>query len=163
MVWVWKSVKHESPTVLTLVQVYEHLGLSYHSLQQLNNIIESSLPEIPKFQQEPVVMGGKVFEMYSRNIINCIKYLFGDPEFVLHLLLTPKHHFADTAKINKAVHEMNSCCWWWNTQVRIWSPKSFKHTNYYSRWQLKTICQVQQLYQGSSHLIRPSSLILAGK
>jgi hypothetical protein len=63
-------------------------------------------------------MGGEVFEMYSCNIIDCIKLLFGDPEFTPHLLLVPECHFTDAAKANKVVHEMNTCWWWWNTQVR---------------------------------------------
>ena len=35
---------------MTLIQVCECLGLSYQSTQQLNNIINSSLPEIPRFE-----------------------------------------------------------------------------------------------------------------
>jgi hypothetical protein len=100
------------------IQVCERLGLSYHSSQQLNNIIDSSLPEIPKFQRDSVVMGGEVFEMYSRNIIDCIKYLFSDPEFTPHLLLAPERHYEDATCTNKMMHEMNTCRWWWNTQVR---------------------------------------------
>ena len=40
-------------------------------------------------------MGGEVFEMYGHNIIDCIKHLFGDLEFKLHLLLIPEHHYED--------------------------------------------------------------------
>jgi hypothetical protein len=98
----------------------------------LNNIIDSSLPEIPKFEQELVVMGSEVFKMYSRNTIDCIKYLFGDPKFMPHLLLVPEHHFTDAAKTNKSIHEMNSCWWWWNTQVRTCHPELVKHANCYS-------------------------------
>jgi hypothetical protein len=74
------------------VQICERLGLSYHSSQQLNNIVDSFLPEIPKFQRDSVIMGGEVFELHSRNIIDCIKSLFGDPEFTSHLLLVPERH-----------------------------------------------------------------------
>jgi hypothetical protein len=52
-------------------------------------------------------MGSEVFEMYSCNIIDCIKCLFGDPEFASHLLLVPECHFTDAAKANKIIHEMN--------------------------------------------------------
>jgi hypothetical protein len=104
--------------VLTAVQVSERLGLSYHSSVQLNKIIDSSIPDIPKFEREPVVVGNEVFELYSRNVIDCIKYLFGDPEFASHLLLVPEHHFTDASKTNRVVHEMNTAQWWWKTQVR---------------------------------------------
>src|ERR1700677_4012676 len=101
------------------IQFCERLGLSYRSSQQLNNIIDSSLPKIPKFQRDSVVMGGEVFELYSRNIIDCIKSLFGDPEFTPHLLLVPECHYEDATLTNKMVHEMNTGRWWWITQVGL--------------------------------------------
>jgi hypothetical protein len=107
--------------VLTSVQVCERLGLSYQSSQQLNTIIDSCLPEIPKFERQFVKMGGEAgeaFEMHSRNVIDCIRHLFGDPEFAPHLHLVPERHFTDASKTNRAMHEMNSCRWWWATQVR---------------------------------------------
>jgi hypothetical protein len=104
--------------VLTSVQVSERLGLSYKSSQQLNTIIDSCLPEIPKFERQPVIMGGEAFEMHSRNVIDCIRQLFGDPEFAPHLHLVPERHFTDASETNQVMHEMNSCRWWWNTQVR---------------------------------------------
>jgi len=64
-------------------------------------------------------MGGEVFELYSRNIIDCIKSLFGDPEFTHHLFLVPECHYEDVTLTNKIVHEMNTCRWWWNTQVGL--------------------------------------------
>ena len=107
-----------SYVVLTSVQVCERLGLSYQSSQQLNTIIDSRLPEIPKFERQSVIMEGEAFEMHSRNIIDCIRHLFGDPEFAPHLHLVPERHFTDASKTNRALHEMNSGRWWWNTQVR---------------------------------------------
>jgi Plavaka transposase len=104
--------------VLTGVQVCERLGLSYRSSQQLNNIIDSALPEIPKFERQQVIVGGEVFEMHSRNIIDCIKSLFGDPEFTPYLLLIPERHFTNATRTNQVIHEMNSCRWWWKTQVK---------------------------------------------
>jgi hypothetical protein len=105
--------------VLTSVQVCERLGLSYQSSQQLNTRIDSCLPEIPKFERQSVDMGHELFEMYSRNVIDCIRHLFGDPEFAPQLHLVPERHFTDASKTNKVFHEMNSCRWWWATQVRI--------------------------------------------
>jgi hypothetical protein len=104
--------------VLTSVQVCERLELSYQSSQQLNTMIDSRLPQIPMFERQSVNMGGEAFEMHSRNVIDCIRYLFGDPEFAPHLLLVPERHFTDASKTNKVMHEMNSCRWWCNTQVR---------------------------------------------
>ena len=83
----------QSHTALTSVQVCERLGLSYQNSRELNNIIDATLPEIPKFERQTVVIGGEGFKMYSRNVIDCIRHLFGDPEFVPHLHLAPERHF----------------------------------------------------------------------
>ena len=134
--------------MLTSIQVCEHLGLSYCSSRHLNNIIDACLPEVPKFQCDPVVIGSELFEMYSRNILDCIKYLFGDPEFTHHLLLTPERHYEDATKTNKIMHKMNTCRWWWNTQVRFIFLYSSNVLTVYSgsRKPLKPIHQVPLLY-----------------
>jgi len=64
-----------------------------------------------------VVIAGEAFEMYSRNIIDCIKSIFGDPEFTSQLILSPEKHYADADKTQRLYHEMNTGKWWWNTQV----------------------------------------------
>jgi hypothetical protein len=45
-----------------------------------------------------VVIAGEVFGMYSQNIVDCIKLLFGDPEFTSQLTLAPEQHYADIDK-----------------------------------------------------------------
>jgi hypothetical protein len=99
------------------LKVVEKLGLSYHNTQELNAIIDKKLPNRPTFHRSEVVIAGEVFEMYSRNIVDCIKSLFGDPEFASQLLLAPERHYADADKTQRLYHEMNTGKWWWNTQV----------------------------------------------
>ena len=126
----------QSHTALTSVQVCERLGLSYQNSRELNNIIDATLPEIPKFERQTVVIRGEGFEMYSRNVIDCIRHLFGDPEFAPHLHLAPERHFTDASKTIKVMHEMNSCRWWWITQVRTRINDSIEHANgYFSAFQ----------------------------
>jgi hypothetical protein len=63
------------------------------------------------------VIAGEAFEMYSRNILDCIKSLFSDPEFTSQLILSPERHYADADKTQRLYHEMNTGKWWWSTQV----------------------------------------------
>jgi len=99
------------------LQICEKLGLSYKNSQELNGIIDKKLPSRPKFHRSEVVIAGEVFEMYSRNIIDCIKSLFSDPDVSEHLLLSPERHYADPDKTIRLYHEMNTGKWWWNIQV----------------------------------------------
>lgn len=107
--------------LLILSQICEKLGLSYRNSQELNKIIDDSLPGRPKFVRREVVLGDEVFEMFSRDIIECTKALFGDPEFSDHLKLSPERHFSDEGKTNRLFHEMNTSEWWWYTQVSLYS------------------------------------------
>jgi hypothetical protein len=105
--------------IYVLLKVCENLGLSYKNSNELNRIIDTKLPNRPKFHRSEVVIAGEVFEMYSRNIIDCIKLLFGDPEFTSQLILAPERHYADIDKTQRMYHEMNTGKWWWSTQVSI--------------------------------------------
>jgi hypothetical protein len=57
--------------------------------------------------------------MYHRDIIECIQALYGDPEFVPHLIFKPERHYADADCTIRMHSDMHTGKWWWNTQVRI--------------------------------------------
>jgi Plavaka transposase len=40
-------------------------------------------------------VAGEAFEMFSRDILECIKALWGNVDFAGHLLLEPECHYAD--------------------------------------------------------------------
>jgi hypothetical protein len=105
--------------IYILLKVCEKLELSYKNSNELNRIIDTKLPNRPKFHRSEVVIAGEVFEMYSRNIVDCIKLLFGDPEFTSQLILAPERHYVDVDKTQRIYHEMNTGKWWWSTQVSI--------------------------------------------
>jgi hypothetical protein len=95
----------------------EKLGLSYRNSQELNKIIDS-LPSRPKFHRDEIQVAGEVFEVYHRDIIECIKALFGDPEFTDHLIFAPeKHSIQKENDVLRVYHEMHTGRWWWETQV----------------------------------------------
>ncbi|KAN0084521.1 hypothetical protein V8E55_008025 [Tylopilus felleus] len=100
------------------------LGLSYTNSRELNRIIDKKIPHTrPQFRREEIVVAGEAFDVYIRDIIECIKSLFGDPEFTPHLLLCPERHFTDSTKQENAYLDMNTGTWWWKTQQEIESTK----------------------------------------
>ena len=55
--------------------------------------------------------------MYFRDVLECIKALFGDPEFAAVLLLVPERHYTNTDRDVRVYFDMNTGKWWWATQV----------------------------------------------
>lgn len=83
-------------------------------------IIDKKIPPPrPVFRREEIVVAGEAFDVYIRDIMECIKSLFGDPEFAPHLLLRPERHFTDSMKQERAYLDMDTGTWWWKTQVQI--------------------------------------------
>lgn len=98
----------------------DSLGLSYKSSKELNKIIDSQLPSgRPQFKREEVVLGGEVFEMFYRDVLECTRALFSDPEFADDLVFAPERHYADADQTIRVYSEMNTGAWWWDRQVCI--------------------------------------------
>ena len=95
----------------------ERLGLSFKNSNELNNIIDKSLPGRPAFKRYEVMLGNEVCEVFFRDIIPCIRALFGDPNFDAVLALTPEKHYVDEERKVRMYHDMNTGRWWWSTQV----------------------------------------------
>ena len=70
-------------------QVREALNLSYRTSDELNRIIDK-LPGRPQFKRREVVQSGEVLEFYSHDIIECLRALWGDPDFTDDLILKPE-------------------------------------------------------------------------
>ena len=95
----------------------DRLGLSFSSVSELNTIIDKHLPGRPKFYPSYVDIGGERHEWYLRDIIPCLRALFGNPEFADHLLFQPELHFKDNTRSVRIYAEMNTGKWWWSAQV----------------------------------------------
>ena len=86
---------------------------------ELNCIMDSKLPPHPPFQAHNVEIVGETVTVYSCNVISCIKALYGDAAFVLHLIFRPKHHFEISGnQRHQLYHDMYTSDWWWEVQVR---------------------------------------------
>jgi hypothetical protein len=99
--------------------VSERLGLSFQNSRELNQIIDERLPSRPKFERHDIVIEGETFEVYFRDIMDCINSLYGNPEFAPHLVFAPERHYSDTDKTRRVYHDMYTGKWWWETQVHI--------------------------------------------
>jgi hypothetical protein len=71
-------------------KVVDRLGLSYSNANELNAIIDSDLPGQPPFQRKEVIIGDERLEFHSRDIIECIRSLYGDPQFTQDLAFAPE-------------------------------------------------------------------------
>lgn len=82
----------------------------------MNKIVDS-LPGRPKFRRDEIVVAGESFDVYYRDILECVKALFGDAELSPHLIFRPERHYADEDKTIRMYGDMHSGKWWWSTQV----------------------------------------------
>ncbi|KAG2114756.1 uncharacterized protein F5147DRAFT_530123, partial [Suillus discolor] len=120
----WAKLHGASSTafsdLLSIDGVGEHLGLSFKNANELDKIIDHELlTGCPKFKQEQIVVAGESFDVYHHDIIECIKSLYGDPDFARYLTFTPEHHYADEDQTIRLLHDMNTGKWWWNTQKKL--------------------------------------------
>lgn len=95
----------------------ENLGLSYHTAPELNAKIDAKLPGRPIWIHGEVDVCGQIVDVYYRDVVLCIKALFGNPQFARYLLFLPEKHFADAGKTKPVYHDMHTGSWWWAMQV----------------------------------------------
>ncbi|KAG1764282.1 hypothetical protein EV702DRAFT_1182605 [Suillus placidus] len=94
----------------------DHLGLSYKNSKELNKIIDKDLPGRPKFKREQIIVAGEAFDVFYRDIVECIKALYSDPDFTNFLVFAPEHHYNDEDQTVRLFHDMHTSQWWWDTQ-----------------------------------------------
>jgi hypothetical protein len=100
-------------------QVCDKLGLSYRNSRELNKIIDTQIPaRRPQFQRKEILVAGEAFDVYCRDIIECVRALYGDPEFAPYLVFQPERHYTDQDKTERLYHDLHTGQWWWQTQVR---------------------------------------------
>lgn len=96
----------------------EGLGVSFAHTKDLNTIIDTKLTtRRPRFERHEIVVDGEAYEVFFRDVLECVKALWGDREFAPHLVFAPEQHFADEEHTNRLYHNMHTAEWWWRTQV----------------------------------------------
>ena len=98
-------------------KIPEKLGLSFKNTRELNAIIDKKLSGRPRFQRHMVRVGSETCEVFYRDIVECIRSLFGDQTFTPYLHFAPEKHYTDDTKDSRMYHDMHTGKWWWATQV----------------------------------------------
>ncbi|KAH9021901.1 hypothetical protein EDB85DRAFT_2075518 [Lactarius pseudohatsudake] len=96
--------------------VVDKLGLSFKNSMELNRVIDTQLPGRPSFKRMGVELGGEVFDVYFRDIMDCVWALYSDPEFSPYLVYAPECHYVDEKCDLRMYHDMHTGEWWWSTQ-----------------------------------------------
>jgi len=100
-----------------LFKVVDKLGLSYRTANQLNAIIDNDLSGRPPFKCQKFKIGDETLEFYYRDVVECIRSLYGDPQFVQDLILAPERHYTSPERTCRIYNEMHTGDWWWTVQV----------------------------------------------
>ncbi|KAG1791568.1 uncharacterized protein HD556DRAFT_1432897 [Suillus plorans] len=120
----WAKLRGVSSTALSdllaIEGVSEHLLLSFKNANELNAIVDHELPTgRPKFKREQIIVAGEAFDVYYRDVIECVKSLYGDPDFANYLAFAPERHYSDEDETIRLFHDMHTSKWWWNTQKKL--------------------------------------------
>ena len=104
------------------------LGLSYKNVRELNKLIDNGLPRRPRFHRHDLQIGSETATMYSRDVLECIQALYGNPEFAAHLVFKPERHYRRSGgERGRIYHDLHTGNWWWEIQVctglpiQLWS------------------------------------------
>ncbi|KAH9173192.1 hypothetical protein EDB89DRAFT_2113987 [Lactarius sanguifluus] len=81
--------------ILAIPEVVDKLNLSYCMPNELNKIIDTELPGCPRFMCKDMTIAGYTLEFYFRDVLECIRTLYGDPEFAHDLVFAPECHYTD--------------------------------------------------------------------
>ena len=100
----------------------DSLGLSYRNAWELNQIIDDEMLGRPKLHCEEIHLGGESYDFFFRDIVPCIRTLFGDPAFANRLVFIPERHYEDADHTKQMFGKMHTGQWWWSVQVSPRSP-----------------------------------------
>ncbi|KAI1789745.1 hypothetical protein LXA43DRAFT_1062569 [Ganoderma leucocontextum] len=120
----WAKMRGPTSTALTellqIEQLVELLGLSFGTARELNKIVDEHLSSgRPRFIRREIKVAGEYFEVFYRDVLQCIRALFGDPEFTGLLVFTPERHYTDVDHTVRVYFDMHTGRWWWDMQKEI--------------------------------------------
>ncbi len=76
------------------------------------------LPGRPTFKSQDIQVGNQTYQLHSRDVLDCIRAIFGDPEVARDLVYAPKYCYMDHERTQRVYSEMYTGDWWWSVQVR---------------------------------------------
>ncbi|KAL1747101.1 hypothetical protein HDZ31DRAFT_32557 [Schizophyllum fasciatum] len=104
--------------LLSIPELADKLDLPYQTAAQLNGLVDT-LPGRPRFQRKDIVVAGQRFDVYFRDIIECVRALVSDIDLCPVLVFAPEKHYVDDKKTNRFYHDMHTGEWWWATQDEL--------------------------------------------
>ncbi|KAG1749000.1 uncharacterized protein EDB91DRAFT_1235537 [Suillus paluster] len=111
----WAKTQGPGSTLFSDLLKIEGLGLSYKNSCKLNKIIDTKIPaHRPRFQRKEILVA---------DIIECVRALYGDPEFAPYLMFVPEQHYTDQDETERLYHDLHTGKWWWNTQKHLEKEK----------------------------------------
>ncbi|KAI0639898.1 hypothetical protein C8Q77DRAFT_1214290 [Trametes polyzona] len=120
----WAKVRGPGSTavseLLEIEDLASLLGLSYKNARDLNQIVDEKLSSgRPRFTRREVIVAGEAFEFFYRDVLECVRALYGDPEFAGLLVFAPERHYADADLTRRVYFDIHTGKWWWETQKEI--------------------------------------------
>ena len=67
---------------------------------------------LPKFKRAVVTIQQESFDIYFRDVIECVRALYGNPKFAQYLVFTPERHYSDADHTVRLYHDMHTAKWW---------------------------------------------------
>ncbi|EKM50269.1 uncharacterized protein PHACADRAFT_213996 [Phanerochaete carnosa HHB-10118-sp] len=61
----------------------------------------------------------EAFNIYYRNMIECVRALYSEPEFAAHLVFLSEQHYSDADHTLRLFHEVHTGKWWWAAQKAV--------------------------------------------
>ncbi|KAI9440150.1 hypothetical protein H4582DRAFT_2111250 [Lactarius indigo] len=111
----WAKLRGPSSTAFTEMMAIDGV----QERLEMNRLVDSHLPGRPPFQRKEVLVGDEVCEVFYRDIIQCIRALFGDPDLAPYLIFAPEKHYIDDERTEQMYHDMHTGSWWWTTQAAV--------------------------------------------
>ncbi|KAH8986784.1 hypothetical protein EDB86DRAFT_3082630 [Lactarius hatsudake] len=118
----WAKMRGPTSSVLRFHlrrHVVDKLDLSYRTPNELNKIIDTELPGCPRFMCKDMTIAGYTLEFYFRDILECIRTLYSDPEFARDLVFAPERHYTNHERKCRVYSEMHTGDWWWAVQTSL--------------------------------------------
>ncbi|KAF8267150.1 hypothetical protein EI94DRAFT_1842165 [Lactarius quietus] len=123
----WAKLRGPTSTSFTKLMaidgIQEKLGLTFKNTRELNQLIDTHLPGRPPFQRKEILVGQEVCKVYFRDVIQCIRALFGDLDFTQDLIFRPEKHYVNEERTERMYHDMHTGSWWWLTQAAVEKDK----------------------------------------
>lgn len=93
--------------------------MSYTGSSGLDKKIDTLPTFCPKFRQEKVTVEGETFEVFYRNILECIAEIYGRHALAPHLKFRPERHYVDADMTTRIYSDVFTGKWWWEVQVSM--------------------------------------------